>query len=59
MNINLYFNKNLSKQRKKLEMKSIPYSSNILVLFFDSVSRANSIRQLKKTLKFFEQFMSI
>ena len=59
MIINLYFNKNLSKQRKKLEENSIPYSSNILVLFFDSVSRANSIRQLKKTLQFFEQFMNV
>ena len=30
---------------------------NIMILYFDSVSRAYSIRQLRKTLKFFEKFM--
>ena len=59
MKINLNYNKKLSENRKKLEKNSIPYSENIIVLYFDSVSRANSIRKLKKTLKFFEQFMSV
>ena len=36
----------------------ITYSKNIILLLIDSVSRANSMRQLKKTLKFFEKFMS-
>jgi len=36
----------------------MPYSENILSLYIDSVSRANSLRQLKKTTKFIENFMS-
>ena len=35
-----------------------PYSENILILYVDSVSRASAMRQLKKTTKFLEQFMS-
>ena len=57
MNINLNYNKTLSEERKLLEKNSMPYSNNIIILYIDSVSRANSLRQLKKTLKFFEQFM--
>ena len=58
ININLNFNKTLSDERKKLEKNTFPYSNNILIVYIDSVSRANSIRQLPKTLKFFEKFMS-
>ena len=58
MIINLYYNKTLSKERKIKEFNSKPYSNNIMILYIDSVSRANSIRQLKKTLKFFEKFIS-
>ena len=58
MNVNLTFNQTLSLERKKLENLVIPYSNNIMILYIDSVSRAYSIRQLKKTLKFFENFMS-
>ena len=57
MNINLNYNKTLSKERLLFENKSTPYSNNIIILYVDSVSRVNSLRQLKKTLKFFEQFM--
>ena len=57
MNINLNFNKTLSEERIILEKKTTPYSNNIIILYIDSVSRVNSLRQLKKTLKFFEQFM--
>ena len=57
MIINLNYNKKLSQKRKKLENHSNPYYKNILLLYLDSVSRANSIRQLKKTMKFIEQFM--
>ena len=57
LNISLNFNETLSKERKKLENNSIPYSNNVLIIYIDSVSRANSIRKLKKTLNFFEQFM--
>ena len=56
--INVNYNETLSIERKKLEKNSNPYSENVMILFIDSVSRANSIRQLKKTLNFFEQFMS-
>jgi len=56
--VNLNFNKTLSNERKKSEKFINPYSNNILILYIDSVSRANSIRQLKKTLKFFEKFIS-
>ena len=56
--INLNFNETLSKERKKLEQFTKPYSNNIIIIYLDSVSRALSLRQLKKTLKFFEKFMS-
>ena len=58
MIINLTFNETLSQERKKLEKNSNPYSNNIMILYFDSVSRNNALRQLKKTMKFFEMFMS-
>ena len=57
MFINVNFNESLSKERKAKENNINPYSNNILVLYIDSVSRANSLRQLKKTLNFFEEFM--
>lgn len=56
--INLNYNETLSKERKKSEYASIPYSDNILILYIDSISRATAIRKLKKTLSFFEQFIS-
>ena len=52
MNINLNYNKTLSEERILLENNSIPYSNNIIILYIDSVSRVNSLRQLKKTLIF-------
>ena len=57
LHINLTFNETLSAERKRLEKNVVPLANNILILFIDSVSRANSLRQLKKTLKFFEKFM--
>ena len=57
MVINLNYNNTLSEERKKKEKFSNPYSKNIMVLYIDSVSRANSMRELKNTLKFFEKFM--
>ena len=56
--IDVHYDKNLSKKRKFLEKKSTPLSNNVLILYLDSVSRANSIRELRKTLEFFEKFMS-
>ena len=58
MNINLNYNKKLSEKRKLKEKYVNSYSNNLMVLYIDSVSRANSLRQLKKTLNFFEKFMS-
>ena len=57
LKINLNFNKTLSKERKKLENKSFPFSENIMIIYIDSVSRAFSIRKLKKALNFIEKFM--
>ena len=48
LTINLNFNETLSKERKKLEINSTPYSDNILLLYIDSVSRANALRKMKK-----------
>ena len=58
LKINIQFNKTLSEERKLSENNTIPYSDNIIIIFIDSVSRAYSIRSLKKTLNFIEQFMS-
>lgn len=55
--IDVRYNETLSNERKFFEAKSSPYSGNIIVLYIDSVSRAYSIRSLKKTMKFIEQFM--
>ena len=55
--INLHYNKSLSEERKLLEKNSEPFSNNILILYLDSLSRANALRQLKKTTAFFERFM--
>jgi len=56
--VNLKYNESLSLERKDLENKTHPYSQNILIIYLDSVSRPQSIRKLKKTLNFFEKFIS-
>ena len=38
MTVNLHFNKNLSLQRKEKEKEYHPYTNNIIILYFDSVS---------------------
>ncbi len=55
---NLSLNETLSKIRKEEEKYVTPYSNNIIIIYIDSVSRKNALRQLKKTMKFVEQFMS-
>ena len=55
---NVEFNQTLSSERKLLEKNAIPYSNNILMIYIDSVSRVNTIRQLNKTMRFVEKFMS-
>ena len=56
MFINLQYNETLSKEKKKLENNTNPYANNIMALYIDSLSRANSMRKLKKTMKFLENF---
>ena len=46
MYITLHYNETLSKEKKKLENNTNPYANNIMVLYIDSLSRANSIRKL-------------
>ena len=58
MIINLNYNETLSKERKELEKNANPYSENILIIYIDSVSRVNALRKLKKTIHFFEKFIS-
>ena len=41
-----------------MEINSTPYSNNIILLYIDSVSRANALRKMKKTISFIEQFIS-
>ena len=57
IDINVHYDENLSKKKKHLEKNSEPISNNVLIIYLDSVSRQNAIRELKKTLKFFEKFM--
>lgn len=54
MIINVNYNESLSQERKEKENNTNPFSNNIMILYFDSVARSTGIRQLKKTLKFFE-----
>ena len=56
--IDVKYNESLSKERKDMESKNSPYSNNIIIIYMDSVSRAHSMRQLNKTLSFFESFMT-
>ena len=58
MRVNLKYNDTLSQERKNLENITIPFSQNLIIIYIDSVSRAYSIRQLNKTLSFFEKFIS-
>ena len=56
--INVNYNETISKERKELEKNTNPLYENIMILFFDSVSRTNGLRQFKKTLKFIEKFLT-
>jgi len=51
-------NKTLVKERKKIsrKLKSNRLFDNVLVIFFDTVSRAHFFRKFKKTVQFLEQF---
>ena len=51
-------NKTLVKERKKIsnKLKTNRLFENVLLLFFDTVSRAHFFRKFKKTVQFLEQF---
>ena len=55
--IDLNYDDALSQERKQLEKNSNPYSDNIIILYVDSISRATALRNMKKTMNFFEKFM--
>ena len=57
IDININYDEKLSQERKNLEKNSEPYSNNVLLIYIDAVSRQNAIRELKKTLSFFDKFM--
>ena len=56
--INIEKNETLINIREKIIKKrnnKIPYK-NVLIMFFDTLSRAHFFRKFKKTTKFLEQF---
>ena len=58
--IDLKFNKTLSEERKKLENNVIvPCAKDIIILYIDSISRAYSIRQLKKNIKIYRTIYAL
>ena len=57
IHINLNYDEELSKERKKLEKETEPLYDNIIFLFFDAISRKHFTRVFKKTSKFLENFM--
>ena len=56
INININYDDELSKERKKLEEKTNPLYENIIFIFFDAISRNHFSRVYKKTSEFIEKF---
>ena len=56
--VNITRNNTLVEERKKIssKLKANRLFENVLILFFDTVSRAHFFRKFKKTVKFLEQF---
>lgn len=54
--INIQKNNSLIKEREKKINKDISMYKNILIIFFDTVSRAHFIRKFPKTIKFLNKF---
>ena len=59
LKIVIHFNKSLSIQRKLLEKNYSPYSNNILIIYIDSLSRTNTLRQLKKNNEIFRKIYEL
>ena len=55
--ININFDEELSKQRKKAETDTKPLYNNIIFIFFDGVSRSHFGRIFKKTSRFLNKFL--
>ena len=54
--ININYDKELSKERKKLEQNSKSLYDNIIIVFLDGISRNHFYRNFKKTSEFLEKF---
>ena len=57
LKIDLNFDENLSRKRKLLEKESNSLFKNILVVFFDSISRNKFIHKMPRTVTWIEKFM--
>ena len=57
IHININYDEELSKERKKLEKETEPLYDNIIFIFFDAISRKHFSRVFKKTFKFLDNFM--
>ena len=57
IHININYDENLSKKRKKLEKNTNPLYQNIIFLFFDGISRSHFSRIFKKTSEFLAKFL--
>jgi len=56
LKINIKRNETLVKEREKIQ--SDPLVKNVLVIYIDALSRVNALRQLKKTMNWFNQHMN-
>ena len=56
VHINLNYDEELSKERKKLEKNSKPLYDNIIFLFFDAISRKHFTHVFKKTSAYINNF---
>ena len=56
IDININYDEELAKERKKLEKNTSPLYENVIIIFFDGISRSHFFRNFKKTSSFLEQF---
>ena len=56
IHININYDEELSKERKKLENNTYPLYENIIFLFFDAISRTHFSRIFKKSAEFIDKF---
>ena len=58
IHININYDEELSKERKKLENNTYPLYENIIFLFFDAISRTHFTRIFKKSAEFIDKFFT-